>query len=188
MNDLDLKKVLISRLVTYMNPVSANAVQEMLQMSARELEEALDAYITERKQKESDDAVVAQARELKRASRYDHCWVYVLRNVSINDKKLVDNDSNRQMMESLLQPHEQEEPTSAIYATIAKTGRPNSRGRLRDRSKRKPTDKPSSQRCAAIICSVSARRTVDYIETALLSTPGLGPVELSKPSTRTRLL
>jgi hypothetical protein len=119
MTDLELKKVLINRLVPYMKPVPENAVNEMLQMSVRELSEALDTYITECKQKERDDAVLAHTQELRRASRYDGCWINVLRNVSINGKKLIDADSNRTMMESLLQPHE--EPTSAIYATIAKT-------------------------------------------------------------------
>jgi hypothetical protein len=119
MNELDLKKLLITRLARLLNP--APSVQELLQRTVPELEEALEAFATAQAEDEAREHVAQHTKELRRASKYDGAWVSVVRNVSINGKTLIDNDSNRQMMENLLQPHEQEEPTSAIYATIAKT-------------------------------------------------------------------
>jgi hypothetical protein len=119
MNDLEIKKILIARLVRLLNP--APSVQELLQRSVQELQEALEAFATAQAEDEAKERIAQHTRELRRATKYDGAWVSVVRNVSINGKTLIDNDSNRQMMENLLQPHEQEEPTSAIYATIAKT-------------------------------------------------------------------
>jgi hypothetical protein len=119
MNDLEIKKILITRLVRLLNP--APSVQELLQRSVQELQEALEAFATAQAEDEAKERIAQHTRELRRATKYDGAWVSVVRNVSINGKTLIDNDSNRQMMENLLQPHEQEEPTSAIYATIAKT-------------------------------------------------------------------
>jgi hypothetical protein len=65
------------------------------------------------------ETVLAHTEQLRRASRYDAAWTGALRKTWLNGKRLVDADSNRQMLETLLQPHEHEEPTAAIYATIA---------------------------------------------------------------------
>jgi hypothetical protein len=85
------------------------------------LEEALEAFAALRQEDDAKDKLEAHTRELRRASHYDKSWVSTIRNVEINGKKLIDTEANRTMMESLLQPHEQEEPTPAIYATIATT-------------------------------------------------------------------
>jgi hypothetical protein len=64
------------------------------------------------------EAVLAHTEAMRLASKYDAAWVNALRNIWLNGKqRLVDADSNRKMMEGLLQAHE--EPTAAIYATIA---------------------------------------------------------------------
>lgn len=119
MTELEIKKILITRLVPLLNP--APSVQELLTRSVQELQEALEAFATAHAEEEAREHVAAHAQNLRRATKYDGAWVSVVRNVSLNGKRLTDSDANRQMMEKLLQPHEQEEPTAAIYATIAKT-------------------------------------------------------------------
>jgi hypothetical protein len=117
MNDLEIKKLLITRLVPLMNPEPS--VQELFQKTVPELEEALEVFGRAQAEEQAKENVAAHTRELRRATKFDGAWVSVVRNVSLNGKRLTDSDANRQMMESLLQPHEQEEPTSAIYQTLA---------------------------------------------------------------------
>jgi hypothetical protein len=54
---------------------------------------------------------------MRRESAFDGAWTFALRNTSLNGKRLVDCESNRRMLENLLQPHEQ--PSAAIYGTLA---------------------------------------------------------------------
>jgi hypothetical protein len=55
---------------------------------------------------------------MRRESRLEGAWTHALCNVWLNGKqRLVDCESNKSMLESLLQPTE--EPSAAIYSTIA---------------------------------------------------------------------
>jgi hypothetical protein len=116
-NELETKKELIQRIVACLNPVPANCVQELLGQSAQELEFILDKLATTKAQSESEEVALAHAEETRRASAFDGAFGHALLNTWLNGKRLVDAESNRAMLESLLQPHE--EPSAAIYSTIA---------------------------------------------------------------------
>ena len=118
MTDLEHKKLLITHISAHLNPVPANAVPELLQQSCADLEVILDKLATTKAQGESEDAAHAHAQEMIRISKADHAWAYALARVSLNGKHLVECDANRQILEGMLQPHE--EPSPAIYETILK--------------------------------------------------------------------
>ena len=120
MNELEMKKILITRLIPLLNP--APSVQDLLQRSVQELEEALEAFATAHAEEQAKEYVAAHTRELRRASMYDKCWVSAIRNVSISGKTLIDNESNRTMMENLLQPHEPADRARQPIAPHARTG------------------------------------------------------------------
>jgi hypothetical protein len=75
---------------------------------------------TKRERGQAAEQVKQHAEEMRRESRLEGAWTHALRNVWLKGKqRLVDADSNRAVMESLLQPHE--EPSAALYSTIALT-------------------------------------------------------------------
>lgn len=117
MNELETKKLIIQRIVAHSNPVPPNAVQDLLSQSVEELGIILEKLVTTKLQADSNAAAQAQVEEIRRASAFEGAWVHGLCSISLNGKKLVDCDSNKSLMESLLQPHE--EPSAAIYSTIA---------------------------------------------------------------------
>jgi hypothetical protein len=117
MLEIDQKTTLIQRIVTHLDPVPANAVQELLGQSVGELTAILEKLANTREQEQAEEATLAHARESRRASQFDAAWVGALRNVSLNGKRLCDVESNRAMLESLLQAHEV--PSGSLYGTIA---------------------------------------------------------------------
>jgi hypothetical protein len=118
LNERDQKRILIERLVPYLDRPSTATINELLQQSLSELTEML-AHTTNKLQEDANDMIEAHREETGRQTALDSAWVHCLRNVNLNGKRLVDADSNRALMESLLQPHE--DPTGSIYATIALT-------------------------------------------------------------------
>jgi hypothetical protein len=55
--------------------------------------------------------------EMRRESKLDGAWIHALLQIWLNGKRLADTEANKNMMESLLQPHET--ATAAIYGTLA---------------------------------------------------------------------
>jgi hypothetical protein len=118
MTDLETKKLLIQRIVAYLNPVPQNCVQELLGQSVQDLGVILDRLVTTKAQGDSEETVIAHREDSRRESALEGAWVHALRNVWLNGKlRLVDCESNRSILENSLQPHEQ--PSAAIYSTIA---------------------------------------------------------------------
>jgi hypothetical protein len=117
MNVLDQKKLLIERIVPYLTGAPGDVVQRLLQQSVSDLETILDDAITKRARAQAAEQVKQHADEMRRESQLEGAWTHALRNVWNGKQRLVECDSNRAMMESLLQPHET--PSAAIYSTIA---------------------------------------------------------------------
>lgn len=116
MNELEKKRILATRITAHLNPVPVNCVQELLQQSLADLSLILERLATTRDQEQVDEATLAHAEEARKASQFDGAWVGALRNVSHNGKRLCDAESNRAMLESLLQAHEV--PSGSLYGTI----------------------------------------------------------------------
>jgi hypothetical protein len=120
MNVLDQKKLLIERIVPYLTGAPGDVVQRLLQKSVSDLEQILDDAITKKARAQAAEQVKQQhADEMRRESRLEGAWTHALRNVWNGKQRLVDCDSNRTMMESLIQPHES--PSASLYGTIALT-------------------------------------------------------------------
>jgi hypothetical protein len=111
------KRIVVSRIISHLNPVPANAENELLQQTLPDLEVILDKLATTREQENVEETAYAHIEEMRRASKADGAWAHALCNVWLNGKRLVDAQANRDMLEGLLQPHE--EPTAAIYGTLA---------------------------------------------------------------------
>jgi hypothetical protein len=119
MTDLEQKKLLISRITAHLNPVPENCVQELLGQSLGDLQVILGKLADTKDQEQAEEATLAHAQEMILKSKADHAWAFALAKVSMNDGRfLVDAEANRNMLEGMLQPHE--EPSPAIYETILK--------------------------------------------------------------------
>jgi hypothetical protein len=120
MNVLDQKKLLIERILPYLTGAPSDAVNRLLQKSVSDLETILDDAITKRARAEAAEQVKQHADAMRRESALEGSWVNTIRNVWLNGtRRLIDCDSNRAMMESLIQPHET--PSASLYSTIALT-------------------------------------------------------------------
>src|SRR5882724_3603059 len=118
MHQMDQKKLLIERIVPYLTGASSDVVQLLLQKDVSELETILSDAITKKARADATEQVNQHADEMRRESRLEGAWTHALRNVWLNGKqRLVDCESNKSMLESLLQPTE--EPSAALYSTIA---------------------------------------------------------------------
>jgi hypothetical protein len=117
-NDIDKKKLIITRIIAHLNPVPENCVQELLGQSLEDLQVILDKLATTRDQEQVEEVALARSQEMIRQSKADHVWAYVLCKVSLNGKRLAECDANREILEGMLQPHEESSP--ALYETILK--------------------------------------------------------------------
>jgi hypothetical protein len=114
---MDQKKLLATRIIAYLNPVPANAVQTLLQKSLPDLEALLDQLATQKAQGDSEEEVIAYREDSRRDAAFESAYVHGLLQISLNGKRLVDCESNKNMLESLLNPGEL--PSVAIYQTLA---------------------------------------------------------------------
>jgi hypothetical protein len=120
MHQMEKKQLLIERILPYLIGAPADAVQRLLQQSLSDLETILSDCITKRARAQAVEQVKQHADDMRRESRLEGAWTHALRNVWLNGKqRLVDVDSNGQMMESLIQAHET--PSASLYGTIALT-------------------------------------------------------------------
>jgi hypothetical protein len=116
MHQLDQKKLLIERIVPYLTGAPSDVVQRLLQKSVSDLGQILYDAITNRAQVQATEHANQYADEMRRESQQDGAWTHALRNVLNGKQRLVDCESNKSILESLLQPTE--EPSGAIYSTI----------------------------------------------------------------------
>jgi hypothetical protein len=73
-NDIDKKKLIITRIIAHLNPVPANWVQELLGQSLEDLQVILDKLATIRDQAQVEEATLARSKEMIRRSKADHAW------------------------------------------------------------------------------------------------------------------
>jgi hypothetical protein len=117
MHQMDQQKLLIERILPYLTGAPADVVQRLLQKSVSDLEKILGDCITKKARAQAAEQVKQHADEMRRESQLEGAWTHALRNVWNGKQRLVDCESNKSMLESLLQPTE--EPSAAIYSTIA---------------------------------------------------------------------
>jgi hypothetical protein len=74
--------------------------------------------LTEKARAEAYEQANQYAAEMRRESQREAAWIHCLIQTWLNGKRLVDVQANRDMLESMLNLGE--EPSAAIYSTIAK--------------------------------------------------------------------
>ena len=116
MHQLDQKKLLIERILPYLTGAPNDAAQRLLQESVSDLERILDDAITKRAQAQVVEETKQQIDEMRRESQFEGAFVHASR-VVINNRRLSACDSNRAVLESLLNPGE--EPSARLYVALA---------------------------------------------------------------------
>ena len=116
MHQLDQKKLLIERILPHLLGAPADAVQRLLQQSVSDLEAILSDAITKKARAQAVEHANQYADEMRRESQLEGAFVHACRAV-INNRRLSPCDSNRAMLESLLNPGE--EPSAKLYAALA---------------------------------------------------------------------
>jgi hypothetical protein len=119
MNELDQKKLIVSRIISHLNPVPANAGTDLMQQPLKDLQVMLERLATKRESAVIEQSAKAEIDELRRTSQAESAWTFAVRNIWLNGRRLAEVQSNRDMLENMLQPHE--EPTGEIYKTLALT-------------------------------------------------------------------
>jgi hypothetical protein len=105
MHQMDQKKLLIERIVPYLTGAPGDVIQRLLQRSVSDLEQILDDAITKRARAQATEQAKQHADELRRESQLEGAFVHACR-VVIHNRRLSPCDSNRAMLESLLNPGE----------------------------------------------------------------------------------
>jgi hypothetical protein len=116
MNVLDQKKLLVERIVPYLTGVPDDVVQRLLHKSVNDLETILEDAITKKAQVEVRQEVNAHVEEMRAASVSEGAWTHACRAL-INGKRLSIVQSNRDLLESLLNPGET--PNAKLYIALA---------------------------------------------------------------------
>jgi hypothetical protein len=117
MHQMVQKKLLATQIIAYLDPIPENAVQTLLQKSLPDLEALLDKMATQKAQGDSEEEVIQYREDSRREAAFESAYVHGLLQISLNGKRLVDCESNKNMLESLLNPGEL--PSVAIYQTLA---------------------------------------------------------------------
>jgi hypothetical protein len=115
MDVLQQKKLLVERTVPYLVDAPGDAVQRLLQKSVNELESMLGDAITTKARTEAAERVAQHADEMRRESQLEGAFVHACMAV-INNHRLAPCDSNRAMLESLLNPGETS--SSKLYVAL----------------------------------------------------------------------
>jgi hypothetical protein len=116
MHQLDQKKLLIERILPYLTGAPSDAVNRLLQKSVSDLEQILDDAITKRARAQAAEQVKQHADEMRWESQLEGAFVHACRTL-INNRYLCSTDSNRAMLESLLNPGET--ASAKLYVALA---------------------------------------------------------------------
>src|SRR5580704_10348047 len=116
MHQLDQKKLLVERILPYLTGAPSDAVQRLLQQSVSDLEAILDDAITKRARAQAVEHANQYADEMRRESQLEGSFVHACMAL-INNRRLSTCDSNRAMLESLLNPGE--ESSAKLYVMLA---------------------------------------------------------------------
>jgi len=116
MEVLQQKKLLVERILPYLTGAPDDVVQRLLQKSVSDLEMMLGDAITTKARAEAADRVTQHADEMRAASVSEGAWTHACRAL-INGKRLSIIQSNRDLLESLLNPGET--PSAKLYIALA---------------------------------------------------------------------
>ena len=116
MHQLDQKKLLIERIVPYLTGAPDDVVQRLLQKSVSDLETILSDCITKKARAQAAEQVNQHADEMRRESQLEGAFVHACRTL-INSRYLCSTDSNRAMLENLLNPGET--ASAKLYVALA---------------------------------------------------------------------
>jgi hypothetical protein len=116
MEIMQQKKLLVERILPYLTGAPADVVQRLLQNSISALETILDDAISKKARAQATQQVEHHAAEMRRASQFDAAFVHVCRTL-INNRYLCSTDSNRAVLESLLNPGET--ASAKLYVALA---------------------------------------------------------------------
>jgi hypothetical protein len=116
MNVLDQKKLLIERILPYLIGAPADAVQRLLEKSVSDLETILGDCITKKARAQAAEQVKQHTDELRRDSQLEGSFVHACLAV-INNRRLAPCESNRAMLEGLLNPGET--ASAKLYVALA---------------------------------------------------------------------
>ena len=116
MNVLEQKKLLVKRILPYLTGAPDDVVQRLLQKSVSDLEMILEDAITKKAQADAAERVAQHADEMRAASVSEDAWTHACR-APINGKRLSIIQSNRDLLESLLNPGET--PSAKLYIALA---------------------------------------------------------------------
>jgi hypothetical protein len=115
MNVLEQKKLLVERILPYLTGAPDDVVQRLLHKSVVDLESILEDAITKKAQAQAAEQVKQHADEMRRESQLEGSFVHACLGV-INNRRLSTCDSNRAMLESLLNPGETS--SSKLYLAL----------------------------------------------------------------------
>ena len=116
MDVLQQKQLLVERIIPHLVGPPTDVVQRLLQRSVSDLETILEDAITKKARAESADRVTQHAYEMRAASVSEGAWTHACRAL-INGKRLSIIQSNRDLLESLLNPGEA--PSAKLYIALA---------------------------------------------------------------------
>jgi hypothetical protein len=116
MNELETKNIVVNRIISHLNPVPVGAASELQQQPLADLVLILEKLASTREQENAEEEALARIREAQAERAFDGAWGATLARVSLNGRYLCDVESNRSILESLLNPGEL--PTPAVYSTL----------------------------------------------------------------------
>jgi hypothetical protein len=116
MEVLQQKQLLIERILPYLIGAPNDAAQRLLQQSVSDLETILDDAITKRARAQTTEQANQHADEMRRESQLEGSFVHACMAL-INNRRLSTCDSNRAVLESLLNPGEA--PSARLYVALA---------------------------------------------------------------------
>jgi hypothetical protein len=114
--ELEAKKTVIHRIASHLSEVPPNAVNELLRESLTSLEQILERLSTKREHEQIQQDARAQIDAMREHSRKEGAFVHACM-ATINNRRLALCESNRHVLESLLNPGEQ--PNSKLYIALA---------------------------------------------------------------------
>lgn len=116
MHQVEQKRLLIERILPYLIGASDDVVQRMLQKSVSDLETILEDAITKKAREETSERVKQYAADMRAESVSEGAWTKACCAL-INGKRLAIVQSNRDLLESLLNPGEI--PNAKLYIALA---------------------------------------------------------------------
>jgi hypothetical protein len=116
MDVLQQKKLLVERILPYLIGAPDDVVQRLLQKSVNDLETILEDAITKKARTEATERVNQYAADMRAESVSEGAWTKACCAL-INGKRLAIVQSNRDLLESLLNPGEA--PSAKLYIALA---------------------------------------------------------------------